>query len=339
MAHSEPDAGIDVLSRLRTLPPTAPSVLAETSAIQTAIDLEGTNAGAWSDLFSSNGMSAHKRFYLALGIQFMQQLTGINIVTYYAPTLYQTSLGMSAEQALYLGCWTQVWYVAASFLTWYTIDRVGRRALFISCALGMCAMLVGEAVCVALGTHAASIGAVVFIFLFEACFTWGWMATVWIYPAEILPLRLRAKGAALAAAADFLGNFLVVEVTPPGLKSLGWKFYIVWAVLNVANAVIVWLFYPETGGLPLEAVDGLFLENLESAGGQDGEARDKKWYLKMQWDVVPRSIALVKEQKAVDRASKGGQDVEKSGKEGVVGVTATYVERTKGSGSGSGGRG
>lgn len=35
------------------------------------------------------------------------------------------------------------------------------------------------------------------------------MATVWVYPAEILPLKIRAKGAALAAAADFLGNFLV----------------------------------------------------------------------------------------------------------------------------------
>lgn len=37
----------------------------------------------------------------------------------------------------------------------------------------------------------------------------GWMATVWVYPAEILPLKIRSKGAALAAAADFLGNFLV----------------------------------------------------------------------------------------------------------------------------------
>ena len=199
----------------------------------------------------------------------------------------------------------------------------------------MCLVLVGEAICVAVGTHAASIGAVFFIFLFEACFTWGWMATVWIYPAEILPLRLRAKGAALAAAADFLGNFLVVEVTPPGLKSLGWKFYIVWAVLNVANAVIVWLFYPETGGLELEAVDGLFVENLERDGQSAGKKREKTWYQKMQWEVVPRSLAAVKEQKAVDRARKGGEDVEKSRKESVVGVAATYVERKRGSGSGS----
>jgi len=106
-------------------------------------------------------------------------------------------------------------------------------------------------------------------------------------------------------------------------------------VLNVANAVIVWLFYPETGGLELEAVDGLFVETLKHTGNGERDVGKTKWYQKMQWDVVPRSLAAVKEQKAVDRARKGGEDVEKSRKESVVGVAATYVERTRGSGSGS----
>jgi len=105
--------------------------------------------------------------------------------------------------------------------------------------------------------------------------------------------------------------------------------------------VIVWLFYPETGGLELEAVDGLFVEghDLADAGSGGGDGRDKKWYQKMQWDVVPRSLAAVKEQKALDRARKAGEDVEKSRKECVVGVAATYVERTRGSGSEGGGSG
>lgn len=56
---------------------------------------------------------------------------------------------------------------------WFTIDRVGRRKLFISQALGMCGVLVAESICVAINNTPAAIGAVVFIFLFEACFTWG----------------------------------------------------------------------------------------------------------------------------------------------------------------------
>lgn len=93
----------------------------------------------------------------------------------------------------------------------------------------MTLVLVLEAVCVAVGTHAASIFAVVMVFAFEAFFTWGklghlnetrlyvvcmltdigWMATVWIYPPEILPLSIRGKGSSLAAASDFVGNFIV----------------------------------------------------------------------------------------------------------------------------------
>lgn len=80
---------------------------------------------------------------------------------------------MSQHESLLLGALLQVWYIAASFVTWYTIDRVGRRKLFISQALGMCGVLVAEAICVAINNTAAAIAAVFFVFAFEACFTWG----------------------------------------------------------------------------------------------------------------------------------------------------------------------
>lgn len=215
-----------------------------------------------------------------------------------APTLYTSSLGMSEEMALSLGAFTQLWYLLASFVTWYTIDRVGRRKLFIIMALGMAVVLVGEAICVGLDTKSAAIGAVVFVFLFEACFTWGWMATVWIYPAEILPLKTRAKGASLAAAADFLGNFLVVEVTPVGVRTIGYKFYIVWAVLNVVNAVVVFLFYPETGGLQLEAIEHIFTTDLGEEDIIELET-DRRFYRKLQWNVVDKAAAAVKQSKDI----------------------------------------
>ena len=78
---------------------------------------------------------------------------------------------MSQEMSLFLGCWTQVWYVLASFVTWYTIDRVGRRKLFIFNALGMVCVLIGEAICVKVNNTGASIVAVIFVWLFEGFFT------------------------------------------------------------------------------------------------------------------------------------------------------------------------
>ena len=202
-----------------------------------------------------------------------------------------------------MGLLLQVWYFLASFLTWYTIDRIGRRKLFITCALGMCLVLVFEAICVAIDNKSSGIAAVFFVFAFESFFTWGWMATVWTYPPEILPLKIRAKGAALAAAADFAGNFLVVEVTPIGLDSIGFGFYFVWAALNLANAVIVWLFYPETANMPLESVDLLFTERVMA---EDSYVEKQPFYRKMQWNVVSRAAA---EQGTLNRRRKAGQDV------------------------------
>lgn len=76
-------------------------------------------------------------------------------------------------------------------------------------SIGMMCVLIGEAITIADGSYGAGIVAVAFIFLFEGCFTWGWMTTSWVYPSEILPLKLRAKGNGIAAAANYLGNFLV----------------------------------------------------------------------------------------------------------------------------------
>ena len=105
------------------------------------------------------------------------------------------------------------------------------------------------------------------------------MATVWCYPPEILPLKIRAKGAALAAAADFLGNFIVVEITPPALQNIGYKTYIIFAVLNIISAIVVWAFYPETAGSTLESVDFLFTNTDETE-------TQRPFYHQLQWSVV-----------------------------------------------------
>lgn len=114
------------------------------------------------------------------------------------------------------------------------------------------------------------------------------MATVWIYPPEILPLSIRAKGASLAAASDFLGNFLVVEITPPALQNIGWRTYIIFAVFNLVNAAIVWAVFPETAGLTLESIDRLFFKDWED------ETPRTKVVSTLQWNVVRKAQAYRK---------------------------------------------
>jgi len=139
------------------------------------------------------------------------------------------------------------------------------------------------------------------------------MACVWVYPPEILPLKIRAKGAAMAAAADFAGNFLVVEVSPVGVESIGFAFYLIWAALNLINAIVVWLFYPETANMPLESIDLLFTDRVSAA-----EVLEEKqpFYRKLQWDVVAKAAAEEKRMRL--RRRRGGESpAESSMEEGV----------------------
>ncbi|KAJ6031599.1 hypothetical protein N7540_002331 [Penicillium herquei] len=272
----------------------------EKNEILGAIELERADDSGWIALFKDGGDSTNKRLYLSLGIQFMQEMGGINMISYYAPTLFKTSLGMSEERALFVGCFLQVWYLFASFLTWYIIDRVGRRRLFIVMAIAMSIIMACEAACVAVGGVSASIAAVFFVFAFEACFTWGWMASTWVYPAEILPLKFRAKGASLAAAACFVGNFLVVEITPPALDNIGYKTYIIFAVLNLVQAAISWALYPETTLIPLEQIDKLFIS-------EGVEKQAKKGIYKLQYSVVKTADDVFHE---IWRQRKMGNNVE-----------------------------
>jgi len=77
MRHDSQEKGMTVLARLRGKPMSDPAVQAEGDDIQEAIRIESAEEGTWSDLFKSHGIQAHKRLCLALGIQFMQQMTGI----------------------------------------------------------------------------------------------------------------------------------------------------------------------------------------------------------------------------------------------------------------------
>ena len=84
-------------------------------------------------------------------------------------------------------------------------------------------------------SHAAGIAAAVMLFIFEGAFTIGFQATVWVYPSEILPLRLRQKGSSISTASNWICNYIIVQITPPAIQNIGWRTYIIFAVLNVSR--------------------------------------------------------------------------------------------------------
>ncbi|KAK5104894.1 hypothetical protein LTS08_001165 [Lithohypha guttulata] len=73
---------------------------------------------------------------------------------------------------------------------------------------------------------------------------------------------MRTKGAAIGTATNWMCNFIVVEITPIGIQSLGWQFYIIWVVFNAAFVPTVYLYYPETADRTIEDLDAYYRERV-----------------------------------------------------------------------------
>lgn len=100
--------------------------------------------------------------------------------------------------------------------------------------------------------------AVTFFFVFFASFGMGVLGVPWLYPTEINALEMRTKGASLAMATNWIMNYMVAEVTPSGIANLGWRFWIIWAVICASFIPITFFFYPETANRSLEDIDRFF---------------------------------------------------------------------------------
>ncbi|WVQ67997.1 uncharacterized protein L199_006203 [Kwoniella botswanensis] len=198
------------------------------------------------------------RVMLGVGSQFMQQLCGINLITYYAPVIFEQSVGLSHDISLLLSGFNGIAYFLSSLIPIWVIDRVGRRKLMLFAAAGQCACMAILAGTTSVNHQGTGIVAAVMLFLFNFFFAVGLLAIPWLLPAEYAPLPIRASAAALASASNWIFTFLVVEITPVSINSIGYKTYIYFCVFNACFIPLIYFLYPETAKLSLEQIDLLF---------------------------------------------------------------------------------
>ncbi|KAK6611032.1 sugar transporter Stl1 [Botrytis cinerea] len=198
------------------------------------------------------------RTLLGIGSQFMQQLSGINLITYYAPVIFETSVGLSHSVSLLLSGFNGVAYFLSSLIPIWLIDRLGRRKLMLFAAAGQAVCMAILAGTISNGSTSAGYVATVMLFLFNFFFAVGLLAIPWLLPAEYAPLAIRTPAASLASASNWIFTFLVVEITPVSIDSIKWKTYIYFAVFNACFLPLIYFFYPETKNLTLEQIDELF---------------------------------------------------------------------------------
>lgn len=239
------------------------SVIVLYDTIRQAIDHETQASGEFGfrDLFTGGEQQNFRRISLCFGIQLMEEMSGINLITYYMSDVF-LQIGTSHFLALLLSGINSTTYFISSFVPIWLIDRFGRKSLLIYGTVGMMCMMIMLTVSLSFGPEhlTAGIFAILSIFLFNIFYaTGGWMATPFLYPSEISTLRIRSKGSAISVLSKWMFNFLVVMISPVAMANIAWRTYIIFAVLNFCFIFVLFFFYPETKGLELEQVDKIFL--------------------------------------------------------------------------------
>ncbi|KAM5351878.1 hypothetical protein ACJ41O_004601 [Fusarium nematophilum] len=205
------------------------------------------------------------RVFIAMSAQGLAQLNGINVISYYAPYVFE-SAGWVGHDAVLMTGFNGLTYLMSTIPPWYLVDRWGRRKILLSGAVAMAISLSLISYFLFLDVKWTPRLVVLFVMIYNAAFGYSWGPIPWLYPPEILPLSIRSKGASLSTATNWAANWLVGEMTPILQEWIKWRMYLVHAFFCVASVVIVYFIYPETCGVRLEDMDSLFGDASTVAG-------------------------------------------------------------------------
>jgi sugar porter (SP) family MFS transporter len=227
-----------------------------------------------------------RRILLACGIQALTQTSGVNVIGYYGPRIYAT-LGFSVSTSLFIigiyGAFAQLWNTVCLAI----MDRIGRKTLLLPSMFGM-----GAALCVNAtlahyfdpdtSTNQNALRAnVAMNFVFSIFFT-SLGVISWVYPAEIMPTAIRARGTSLSTVTNWSLNLLFAQCSPLALSKIGYRYFYIFAALNWVGGILIYFCYPETLGRTLEQLDELFGDQrvahaLKDSTTGENPNNDRSW--------------------------------------------------------------
>ncbi|KFZ01856.1 hypothetical protein V500_00586 [Pseudogymnoascus sp. VKM F-4518 (FW-2643)] len=300
LSRDRHEEGLAVISALYGLPEDHPTTQLQKTIIMDSIAASGHKGGKtpYSALFT-NGKTQHfRRMLLGSSSQLMQQVGGCNAVIYYFPILFQTSLNSSHDEAMLLGGVNMIIYSIFATVSWFIIERAGRRNLFLVGSIGQCLSMVLVFACLIPDTPAAAKGAAVGLFTYIAFFGATWLPLPWLYPAEINPIRTRARANAISTAVNWSSNFLIVMVTPIMIDKIQWGTYVFFAAMNACFVPIIYFLYPETKKRSLEEIDLIFAKGFVEDISYVRASMEMPYYTDAEVDGIARSYGFVGDDEA-----------------------------------------
>ncbi|KJY38224.1 MULTISPECIES: sugar porter family MFS transporter [Streptomyces] len=198
--------------------------------------------------------------WVGIGLSVFQQLVGINVIFYYSSSLWQ-SVGIDPTSSFLYSFTTSIINIVGTVIAMIFVDRIGRKPLALigsagmAISLGLCAWafsykteVAGEISMPSTQGTVALVAAHAFVLFFAL----SWGVVVWVLLGEMFPNRIRAAALGVAAAAQWVANWLIT-VTFPTLSD--WNLsgaYVIYTVFAVLSIPFILKWVPETKGKALE---------------------------------------------------------------------------------------
>ncbi|KAM0135434.1 hypothetical protein ACHAP3_005017 [Botrytis cinerea] len=219
------------------------------------------------------------RTFLAVFLLGALQLSGIDGVLYYAPTLFETA-GLPGKTSTFLASGVSaILMVAITIPATLYVDRWGRRtsALFGGIILSSSMFIIG-ALYLSDSVHSYGIGrwvvvGLIFIFALTYCATWAVMGK--IYASEIQPMKTRNEANSLAQGVSFFANWLVAFLTPIFLAHSSYGAYFLFGGFSLLAVFVMAIWMPETRLRSLEDIQAGFQRLTAKSGNDDENAGGK----------------------------------------------------------------
>jgi len=206
---------------------------------------------AWRELFRPGIRRA-----VAVGfcLAILVHVSGINTIIDYAPAILK-SAGWKIDAALFSTLIIGLTNFAFTFVSFWAIDRYGRKPLYIVGSLGMAGALVMLTSSV-LTAHFESATVLVYILCYLACFSSCIGPVFWTLVAEIFPNDMRGTAMAVPVLTQWIANAAVVLFFPLAFNQIGKAVTFGFlATMSLAQALFAWFFLPETKNRPLEEIE------------------------------------------------------------------------------------
>lgn len=215
----------------------------------------------FSDLLGRNG-GLLPIVWIGIGLSLFQQFVGINVIFYYSSILWR-AVGFSEQDSLWITVITGAINIITTLVAIAFVDKFGRKPLLLLGSLGMTLTLgtltsiFGSAPLDAAGnptlSGSASIAALVAANLYVFCFGFSWGPVVWVMLGEMFNNKIRAAALSVAAAIQWVANFIVSTTFPPLLQYFGLgAAYGIYTTAAAISFFFVLFLLKETKGIELE---------------------------------------------------------------------------------------